>query len=1165
MANYKISQYVPSFIKAIGDNNKSYVLTLADVPSSDSNNKDSFAFDAAGSPLKSTQQLNVDWSKFENHTFFMSAEAKVNLAFEQIINGYPFDGTKEEIDTFFSSLSGYDKWVFDQFPKHRGQLHFSGSLLSETTPDKGSYIITKDIPGALFPSLKPDVVVVDTVLNPKEGKSLSVEMQLFIPEIQTQGTQVVFQKVNPSNNHGFSFILDATISTTTVPARFDVFSGSTFMSVSYDLDKGKFNHICLTLNKDLNDHVLQFYVDEALSATSPMSVHFDNLAIDSADLLIGSGSSYSIASTIVTPQQTLSGVIDEFRLFHSVRTTSQQKSYAKKSIAAANDLKLYYRFNEPVGSLSPLPNDITNMIVLDSSGNCLHSYVSNFSDSLRMDASADANSNMIYEKLSTCPVLFPAYSDVVDLNESLLQAAKDYDAENPNLITKLVPRHYLLEGAAAQGLTSATQNNGAQYGGTGVPGQGSLSSVQLLLSLLYIWAKFFDEIRLFMDAFTSLRYVSYDLNESIPNNFLFDLVKYYGFYLPPMLNNSNIEQYLSGENIDPITKSNESLTLKQVQHELLRRVLINLPTVIRSKGTQHSIKAFLRAIGIDPDSSMRFREYGGPTYRQLSKMREFKSDVTAMVKFLPTTLIKTPFLSASRIEIGYPPPAGTFVYPGGSYGIYGVSDDANDGLLTSGSWTFETSVKYSVPDVGSLTSVTQSLARMCVTGSGIQNPGLIANLVTYYDESDPRVDLFLRSGDSSAAPLLTLTLPLENASLFDGDLWHVSFGCDRNDSVDSTVSSSYYLRAGFQNEGEIQKFATTSSYFYEIVGAGTPDENVFRTLNATLNASGTFLSVGGGQTVPAGSGATYLYLNNTSVPSAARATTFDGRMMKFRFWSKSFTEKEWMEHVRNYQSFGVDDPSKNYNYVSTAEGSFGRLRLDVLSKQATRAADGSGELLFLDFSENNLHSQGSGFTADEDCYVPEIVRYSHLSAYYDEALSSDKIRVRGYFDDSLIDSNPWAARAPVREIVRSESPTDDPRFSIDFSIVDALNKDIVNIFSTLEHIENAVGNPDLVYSPDYPDLEKLQNVYFSRLKDKLNFKAFFEFYSWFDNSISSFIEQLMPRKTVYKGTNFIVESHMLERHKLEYHSSEIYLGESDRGRIRDNLLLQQIAGTVRKY
>jgi hypothetical protein len=149
--------------------------------------------------------------------------------------------------------------------------------------------------------------------------------------------------------------------------------------------------------------------------------------------------------------------------------------------------------------------------------------------------------------------------------------------------------------------------------------------------------------------------------------------------------------------------------------------------------------------------------------------------------------------------------------------------------------------------------------------------------------------------------------------------------------------------------------------------------------------------------------------------------------------------------------------------------------------------------------------------------------------------------------------------------MRSEAPQDDVRFSIDFSLTDTLNKDIINMFSTFESLENYIGSPELVYSPDYPDLEKLRNVYFNRLKGKLNFRAFLDFYSWFDSTISSFIEQLLPRKSVYKGTNFLIESHVLERHKQEYYSSEIYLGDSDRNRIKDVLLLQQIAGTFRKY
>ena len=56
----------------------------------------SFRFDAPGSPLKSSQQMPIDFSRFENHTFFSSAVTNVNLAYEKIINKFPFDGTKRE-------------------------------------------------------------------------------------------------------------------------------------------------------------------------------------------------------------------------------------------------------------------------------------------------------------------------------------------------------------------------------------------------------------------------------------------------------------------------------------------------------------------------------------------------------------------------------------------------------------------------------------------------------------------------------------------------------------------------------------------------------------------------------------------------------------------------------------------------------------------------------------------------------------------------------------------------------------------------------------------------------------------------------------------------------------------------------------------------------------
>ena len=107
--------YTPTFLKAAGYEGRHLQTSYSDFNLSDTNHQgiDSFKYDPLGYPLKSTQQLNIDWSKFENHTFFSSAEVKVNEAFNRIINGYPFDGSRKEVEEFLDSLTGFEKWVID--------------------------------------------------------------------------------------------------------------------------------------------------------------------------------------------------------------------------------------------------------------------------------------------------------------------------------------------------------------------------------------------------------------------------------------------------------------------------------------------------------------------------------------------------------------------------------------------------------------------------------------------------------------------------------------------------------------------------------------------------------------------------------------------------------------------------------------------------------------------------------------------------------------------------------------------------------------------------------------------------------------------------------------------------------------------------------------------
>ena len=63
--------------------------------------------------LYSTNELNIDYSKFENHTFFDSAVSKTNISFDRVINTFPFDGSKENINHFRENSTGFETYVFD--------------------------------------------------------------------------------------------------------------------------------------------------------------------------------------------------------------------------------------------------------------------------------------------------------------------------------------------------------------------------------------------------------------------------------------------------------------------------------------------------------------------------------------------------------------------------------------------------------------------------------------------------------------------------------------------------------------------------------------------------------------------------------------------------------------------------------------------------------------------------------------------------------------------------------------------------------------------------------------------------------------------------------------------------------------------------------------------
>jgi len=983
---------------------------------------------------------------------------------------------------------------------------------------------------------------------------------------------VIIQRLR-DGDYGITLALSATLNTDPSGSLLMLVSSgsSSYLSASMPISKGEFQQVCAVYDARPTYNRIQLFRNAELRAQSSQ-LEMGDLGYGVQPLVIGSGSDHSagiFGGPGVQFTETLSGAIDELRVYHQALSAETQEKYLRRGVYTSDDLRLYFKFNEPTGSYPG------NLSIIDSSGRGLHSSIANATQltvaGLRVDGSA-----LIEESPDETPVLFPSHPSVVSLNSNLLSAASQYDTNNPNMITKLIPRHYLQEASIFEGFG---QNNelgdiDEPYGTRqDFPGGGSLGSAQIIASLLFVWAKQFDELKMHLDQFGRLNRVDPLEPGTIASTFLPFLAESYGITLPEMFPNASYDQFYNKVSLTTRPALSEN-GLQYVQNQIWRRVLTDLVEIFRSKGTIHSIKSLIRDMGINPDTSFRFREFGGSRAGRLSDQRIKKTKLLRTLDFsgsygltafpldvqgIPADLphFRSPglFDESPRVEPGYPVPSG---------------DPVQDAVLTSGSWTYEATYRMTSP-LGVAQPATASLVRFTTSGTvglSVQDSTFL-NLVAFSGSIDnvttSSLSLFFRDTWSQTdAPVLSL--PLTGVNIFDGGHWHLSFGRERNDSFDSVVSSSWFLRAGKQQDGRLVTYTTTSTLFDDSVPVSYADTSILTTTGSvtggSLNVSGTVIHIGS-QSVP--TGASLYGLSHVSVSDPFRLSSFfGGKVMGVRFWSKALTEVEDREHTLNPLSVGVDNAKANFNFNTSVSGSWERVRLDLDLIQVVSDSDSTGQISLVDMSQNMRDCLVTGLEPSANVLKPEPYTYSMINPNFDQSSDSNKVRVRSWSRQESVDLY-GGVLGPLHEIPEDEVPVDDTRFSIEVNAVQALNEDILRIFSSLDAFDGYIGRPELQFSEDYPDLAALRDVYFNRLIDKVNFKTFFEFFKWFDGTITHLIEMLIPRKTKFLGVNFVIEPHMLERPKIRYNTFDLYLGPNDRNRDLSQLLVQQLVAELKRY
>jgi len=1270
---------------------------------------ESFRRNSKDSGLVSTQQIPLDNSNFANNTFFGSAEVKVNIAFDKIINKYPFDGSFGDVEKFEDELSSFEKHVLDSFPKSRGFVRFTGA----------QYIETKDSTGFLNQNLSSGNLG-NSRINPKE-KSFSIELHVYLSKAANNNSYLFYclDEKGTNNYVGFSSFLKATSSAATAEIGFLISSGSVNSVISSSFSKGEWHNIHFICDRRQNFNnisISKVTSGNFLSLKESNQILMGDINTESTSLFIGKGNSIAIPNFSFDYQENFKGYLDEFRLFHNLRSRDEIEFYSKRNIFSHENLRICYRFNEPSGSYS------NNNIVLDHSGNSLHSKVESFSHSSNKTNFEPGVSNpIVLENSKYSPILFPKFNEVVDLNNNLLNEASEYDINNPNLITKMIPKHYLNIGSDFEGVAVDGEMVESYSSTSNLPRTGKLGSNQLMSLLLYFFAEEFDSYKVFLDQVSQYLHPDYENKSGVANPFLSDLADYYGFDLPDIFSDATYEQYLGSESLG-LELGIYERNIQEIQNIIWRRILKNLNYINKTKGTKESIKSIFRSAGIEPDRMFRMVEFGGKKEFRMGKSRQKIVEMATMLDFSGSLsykpiesilsngmLLERPYiisahLTGTRIEPGLPEIAGgnalakgtikfhssnnslipangstvtirdafskqkTFQFTDGGgasgdnveidrrnrrtthvlaaltasinshfsdslsvtsfrsspgsnidtiqlvsknfsrndlgnhtisgtgthnltfngfaggngfiragnigYEPTGISTTESDGLLTSGSWSVEGVYKF---EDNIQKEIKRSLSRLALSGTQSSNvwehkTAITSNLVL--SDKGESLKLYVRSSSPSSSPVLEIDLTGSNINLLNGKKWYVCYGRKRNDLIGQELSSSYFVRVGNFDSGRVQNFYEVEKSFYE----GDPNKNVFQTTTPSGGTTYTphFVLIGS-QSFQNGNQGQFLNDSSTvGFPIHTKTSYFDGKVAGIKFWSKALSQEESLEHIKNFKSVGTDNPKTNNTFAITNSGSFEKLRLNVSTDQIEKNSNILGQLNLVDFSQNfaiksvtgSFHSVSGAmcqqFDKGRKIIKEERFDYSIISPFYDENIDDDRVKIAGFSDGENIKL--YNARtAPVYELEPFETEINDNRFEIQIHLQRGLDEDIMNIFSSIESLDNALGRPELAFTIEYPDLKRLRSLYFNRLTDKVNYKNFFDLFRWLDDVFSDTVEKLIPRNTDFLGINIIIESHALERTKIAYKHFNVYNAPDTRSNLDSVLLVSQRSGIIRRF
>lgn len=1078
----------------------------------------------------STSQLkNIDYSKFENHTFFDSAVHKVSYAFNEIIN-FPYDAYEIEYYKYISSLDGYTKYLLDNvYPKNVSACLFDGSNKIVIEDKKGS--ILKDYSGEVD---KRD----NTLSTIKKENNFTFTIEFSKDSIQSNKEYVVFQNYSTTSganiDEGYYCIVGSNDSGLYVKYCVKYNNIEYFSIASLEDESDSTNVIKANISINIKKITQYTGLEASFIINGNIRKLEDNNKVITNPILFETFSDeffypnetrYLILGSCegVLGLNNFVGAIDEFIVFSKLREELDVKISINENIFPDVYTLLYLKFNEPEGDY------VNSLLSLDSSGNKLHGLMFVGNQPVTNTTSYKVNSLLSNEDINLSPVVIGSYPDITDTRNNLIELARSYDIGNSNIIYKLLPAHYFTNAANFENTADYIENNPTIYSqATNSVSEDSNISIMTKLSLVF--ARFFDQLKLYVDALSDMSNLDYESinRKEFINAQMETLCKLYGFTFKE-INYNKSKKILSGKNITYNDIVSE-IDLATLQNLIWKKILINSQQILRTKGTYNGINSVINAVGYD---LKRFVNIEEKSYQNFVDNTEnyrndfIKSNGLCFYKFIEQD--KSPYFLIQNLG-----------YYDHSADMVKTHFDSNEFSVET-FFSFNKTILKSKENKNSITTNNkQSIFRLIANLE--YNVTVLSFINVYAKFSNPTSRFFdlVFEYKKSIETSEFATLTIENINAYDIDHF-VAITLKRDNLTNKITAAIYHNSVG--------DIIESNKILVKEITIDNASNDSFLFDNVDLNNKISYDI------------ATGTYFNNNEVISqsvikSVEDVYFEGTLYCSRVWKKALSKSECLLHSKNIDN--LSEKRINFNIKQSnlcCNYDFDKIKFIesdgiIPNHGKVLQSEISDKLSLVNQEDLNIAkifttSKSNNRSLIEGIQHKDLLKYMFNSFQLSTQLFSNKLEKSEKNNLNSVNILSYSSEEnkiaynndnvyPANKIPFDYNPIKTDFLSVEMSVTKKLDDVITNLIFNLDQITKAISTSNIIYDYDYKVLNDMRQDFFNNVNEEIDFNGVNYVFKYFDNIMNNILLEMTPQNVNFRGFNLVYESHALERAKYQY-------------------------------